>query len=286
TSSDTTDNILLDPGLDINVDDVIEGFNTTIRITINNPFNGVVTVIIGDKNYTVPVINGIGSCNVSGLKAGNYNATVIFNQTGNFNASSKTISFTVKNKLITIIKSSAVTTTYATSKNIIITLTDKQGRALASKKVSVVLNGVPKMLTTNNKGQVTLATGTTLTPKTYKVSFKFTGDNNYMASSGSVNLVVKKSTPKITAKNKKYKAKTKNKKYTITLKNDKKQAIKNAKLTLKVNGKTYTAKTNNKGKATFQIKKLTKKGKYKTTITFKANQYYNKITTKTTITIK
>ena len=126
----------------------------------------------------------------------------------------------------TVIKSSAVTTTYATSKNIIITLTDKQGKALAGKKVNVVLNRVPKMLTTNNKGQGILATGTTLTHKTYKVSFNFAGDNIYLGSSGSVNLVVKKSTPKLTAKNKKYKAKTKNKKYTITLKNDKKQAIK------------------------------------------------------------
>ncbi len=282
--------ILPVPELKISVGDVIEGSNATITITTNNTYKGELTIIISDENYivrsvrTVALVDGRVSCNFTRLKAGTYTATIILQQTEAFQATSKTINFTVKSK--PIIKSSAVTTTYATSKNIIITLTDTQGNILVGKKVNVVLNSVSKILTTNNKGQCILATGTTLIPKTYKVSFKFTGDNMYLASSGSVNLVVKKSTPKITAKNKKYKAKTKNKKYTITLKNDKKQAIKNVKLTLKVNGKTYTAKTNNKGKAIFEIKKLTKKGKYKTTITFKENKYYNKIATKTTLTIK
>ena len=285
TSSDTTDNILLDPGLDINVDDVTEGSNATIRITTNSTFNGVVTVIIGDKTYPVTLVNGIGSCNVSGLKAGNYNATVIFNQTDKFQATNKTTNFTVKNKLITIIKSSAVTTTYATSKNIIITLTDKQGRALASKKVSVVLNGVSKMLTTNNKGQVTLATGTTVVPKTYKVSFNFAGDNIYLGSSGSVNLVVKKSTPKITAKKKTFVTSVKTKKYKIVLKDETGKAIKNAKVTLKVNGIKYIAKTNSKGKAVFKIKKLNKKGTYKAKVTYKGNKYYKKLSKKVKIKV-
>ena len=78
----------------------------------------------------------------------------------------------------------------------------------------------------------------------------------------------------------------KTKKYTVTLKNNLGKGMKNTKVTLKVNKKTYTAKTNKKGVATFKIKKLTKKGKYKATVTFKGNAYYNKVIKKVNIKIK
>lgn len=63
--------------------------------------------------------------------------------------------------------------------------------------------------------------------------------------------------------------------------------MKKAKVTLKIKGKkAMTVKTNAKGKATFKIKKLTKKGKYKVTVTYKGNNYYNMVTKKVTIKIK
>ena len=55
------------------------------------------------------------------------------------------------------------------------------------------------------------------------------------------------------------------------------------KVTIKVNKKTYTAKTNKKGVATFKITKLNKKGTFKSTITYKGNSYYNKVTKKVKI---
>ena len=74
--------------------------------------------------------------------------------------------------------------------------------------------------------------------------------------------------------------KVKTKKYTVSL------GIKNAKLKLTVKGKTYTATTNAKGKATFKITKLTRKGKFKATIKFAGDKYYNKITKIVQIKIK
>ncbi len=107
TSSDTACNVrfstdLIDSGLTISVGDVIEGSDATILISTDKSFNGNVTETVGDKNYTVALFDGVGLCNVSDLKAGDYNATVILNQTETFNASSKTINFTVKSKSITI----------------------------------------------------------------------------------------------------------------------------------------------------------------------------------------
>ena len=89
---------LIDPELNIKVDNITEGSNATILINTNKTYNGEVTVIIGDKNYTVALVNGIGSCNISDLKAGNYTATVILKQTDKFQATNKTTNFTVKSK--------------------------------------------------------------------------------------------------------------------------------------------------------------------------------------------
>ena len=79
----------------------------------------------------------------------------------------------------------------------------------------------------------------------------------------------------------------KTKKYTIVLKDNTGKAMKKVKVTLKIKGKkTITVKTNSKGKATFKIKKLTKKGTYKSTVTYKGNKYYNKVTKKVKIKVK
>ena len=115
--------------------------------------------------------------------------------------------------------------------NIVVTLKDANGNALANKTVTVVLNGATKTLTTNDKGQASLAIGTALAPKTYPVSLSFAGDSTYLASTGSVKVVVKKAKSVLTAKKKTFKVK-KAKKYFIVLKSDKKKALKKVKVTL------------------------------------------------------
>lgn len=74
-----------------------------------------------------------------------------------------------------------------------------------------------------------------------------------------------------------FKAKAKTKKYSITLKDNFGKSMKKFKVTLKIKGKTFKATTDSKGKATFKIK-FTKKGSYKTTVTYKGNEYYSKVT--------
>lgn len=276
----------VDPELTIAIADITEGQNAEIKITTNATFSGNVSVKIGNSNYNVSVVNGTGSAPVSGLAVGTYNAVATFAATDVFKASEKNTTFTVKPKVATAITASAVTTTYATSKNIVVTLKDANGNVLAGKAVTVSLNGVSKTLTTNAKGQVSYAIGTKLVPKKYTASIRFAGDSTYLASTGSVKVTVNKAKAKMTAKKKAFKAKKKTKKYTIVLKTNKNKALAKVKVTLKIKGKKYTAKTNAKGKATFKIKKLTKKGKYKATVTFAGNKYYNKLTKKVKITVK
>ena len=189
-------------------------------------------------------------------------------------------------KAPTTITAPAVTTVYNTNKNLVVTLKDSNGNAVANAKITIVLNGAKKVLTTDAKGQATLAIPANLVPKTYTASISYDGDDTHKKSSASAKIVVKKATPKLVAKNKAFKVKTKTKKYTVVLKNNKGKVMKKVKLTLKVKGKTYKATTNAKGKATFKITKLTKKGKYAAKINFKGDKYFNKLTKKVKITVK
>ena len=154
----------------------------------------------------------------------------------------------------------------------------------SAANITVDLNG-EKTYTTDKKGQITVSTKG-LAPKAYTAKITFNGNSTHDKSTKDVKVTVKKATPKITAKAKTFKTTTKTKKYSIVLKNNVNKPIKKATLYLKVNGKTYKATTNSKGKATFKITKLNIAGKFKATVTYKGNKYYNKATKKVTIKVK
>ena len=187
------------------------------------------------------------------------------------------------NKVKTVLTANAVTATYSTNKNLVITLKDDKGKALSGVKVTVNLNGA-KTYTTDKNGQIKINVAKVV-PKTYTAKITFNGNDVYDKSAKNVKVVVKKAKAKITAKKKTFKKSKKVKKYAITLKSGK-NPIKKVKVTIKIGKKTFKAKTNAKGKATFKIKKLTKKGKYKAVVKFNGNKYYNKVTKKVKINLK
>ena len=190
----------------------------------------------------------------------------------------------VVNKEKTTVTSKAVTAVYNNNKYLVITLKDSKGKAISGAKVTVTLASA-KAYKTDKNGQIKINIGK-LVPKTYTAKISFAGNTNYLASSTTAKVVVKKATPKMTAKAKTFKVKVKVKKYTITLKNNLKKVMKNTKVTLKVNKKTFTVKTNKKGVATFKITNLKKKGKFTAVIKYAGSKYYNKVTKKVKITVK
>jgi hypothetical protein len=187
-------------------------------------------------------------------------------------------------KADTALSSKAVTAVYNNNKYLVISLKDGNGRAISGAKVTVTLASA-KTYTTDKNGQIKINVGK-LVPKTYTAKISFAENANYLASSTTAKVTVKKATPKMTAKAKTFKVKVKTKKYTITLKNNKGKVLKNTKVTLKVNKKTFTAKTNKKGVATFKITNLKKKGKFTAVIKYAGNKYYNKLSKKVKITVK
>ena len=222
--------------------------------------------------------------NAANLIVGENNVTIYYNG-NNTQKASKTTTTILVNKVKTTLTAKDLVMTYNTNPSWIVTLKDANGNALKNTAVSVLINGKTKILTTNDQGQIKIATSG-LAPKSYSVKISFTENGTHYAVAKSVKLTIKKATVKVTAKAKTFKVKVKTKKYTITLKNNVNKVMKNTKVTLKVNGKTYTAKTNSKGQATFKITKLTKKGKYNAVIKYAGSSYYNKLSKTVKITAK
>ena len=273
--------------LTVKVADIKEGEEFTIDVTLSDNLTSDVSVVINNKEYNVSVVNGTGSLKVSDkLAANTYDVDASYAGEYPYAASTAKTTFKVEKVIIgTKLAAPKVTATYNVAKKLVITLTDKNGKALANKKVSVKVGSISKTLTTDKNGKVSLNVAT-LVPKTYTATVKFAGDSDYSASTASPKVVVSKAKVKLAAKAKTFKVKVKTKKYTVTLKNNKGKVMKKVKLTLKVGKKTYKATTNAKGKATFKITKLTKKGKYTATVKFAGNKYFKALSKKVKITVK
>ncbi|WP_406533787.1 NosD domain-containing protein, partial [Methanobrevibacter sp.] len=220
---------------------------------------------------------------------GDYKLVAKISGVDNYNDANATFNFKITPKLppvaTELIASAKITTSYKNSNNLVITLVDVNGKAIANADISVVLNKVTKNLKTDANGKASFAIPTNLAPDTYTAKITYAGDFYNIKSSATTKVVVNKAASKITAAKKTFKVKTKTKKYTITLKSGK-TALKKVKVTLKVKGKTYTAKTNNNGKATFKITKLTKKGTFTATIKSSATKYYKAAKKSVKITVK
>jgi len=248
----------------------ISNANITIRVYKNNALVGTYYALSGD-GWVVE------------SDAGSYIAVCsVENQAYDVEPANATL--TIK-KLNTNIATSAVTTVYNGGKYLVITLKDSAGKKINGVKLTVVIGSKTYKPTTDKNGQVKVSTNS-LVPKKYTAKITFNGNTNYVKSTKSVKVTVKKATPKLTAKAKTFKKSVKTKNFVVTLKNNQNKVMKNTKVTLKVNGKTYSAKTNTKGQATFKIIKLTKKGKFTATIKYAGSKYYNAKTVKAKITVK
>jgi len=263
-STITLDKTVVNYGDSLNV-------KTEEAIAITAKINGVDVSVL--DNHVIPL---------AGLNVGTYNLTVTTVPDEDHYSVTMNVTISV-NPIQTQLIGNAVTAIYKANKYLVITLMDANGNPISGVSVTVDLNGA-KTYSTDRNGQVRVSIKA-LAPKKYSAKVTFNGNANYLKSTNTIKVTVKKATPKLTAKKKTFKKSVKVKKYTITLKYGK-TALKKVKVYIKIKGKTYKATTNKKGKATFKIKKLTKKGTFKSKITFKGNKYYNKVTKKVKIKVK
>ena len=271
--------------LSVSVDNssVFVGDSVVVGVVLNQFINNVVTINVNDKDYLIGIVNGRGNLTLSGLAYGTYSVNATFAEDGKYaQCNSNNVTLEV-NKIDTELYGDTITATYNVNKYLVITLKDTKGNPISKANVVVNLNGA-KTFTTDNNGQIKVPTSG-LAPKTYTAKITFDGNAIYGKSSKDVKVTVKKATPNIVAKAKTFKVNVKTKKYSITLNDNVGKAIKKATVYLTVKGKTYKAITDSKGKATFNIINLKKKGNYNVVITYKGNDFYNKLSKKAKIKV-
>jgi len=278
--------------LAVKINDIEEGNMANITVTTNSTFSGDVLVKVGDANYTVSVVKGIGNLPVSNLAPGTYNVAAVFKSNGIFNDGTATDSFKVTVKPVPLNLQLAVTNieegnvaniTVTTNSTFTGNISVKVGDANYS--VSVV-KGIGSLQIPN------LAVDTYIVTATFKSNGIF-NDSTVSASFNvtakpviPVNPVTPANEPVIKLILKKVKIKKSAKKLVlkVTLKiNDK--FIKGKTIKFKFNKKTLKSKTNKKGVAKVIFKKKFLK-KLKPGKKFKYQVSYGEKTVKNYVIVK
>ena len=162
---------------------------------------------------------------------------------------------------------------------------DENGNPVAGASISIKIDGVSKTYEKISaaNGEIKLKINLAK-EKTYKVTFTFNGNENYNKSSKSVNLVIKKQTPKINSSNVEL-IPSSGEKYEAKFTDANGNPIAEKEMTFTVGKHTYTKTTDADGIAKLTIN-LAKEGKYTVTIKFPKTNQYNAVSKTNTITIK
>ena len=228
------------------------------------------------NNYTRTTdSNGVASIKINAA-AGTYIISVFFEGDELYENSSSSSKVTVSKASTSI----STDTKYAVKgETYSVVLKDKDGNVLSKKNVILTYNGKTYNKTTNSKGIVSIKiTGTVA--KTYKLTYKFAGDEYYKASSGSVSLKVKMATSLTGAS-----TVVKGNKYSVTLKNANGKALAKRTVSFTINGKTYKKTTNAKGVASLKIS-LASPRAYDLKVRYAGSSYYGASTKELSLKVK
>ena len=169
------------------------------------------------------------------------------------------------------IQASSATGYESFSTKFTLTLTSN-GTALASKNVTVSINGNSYVKTTDSSGKASLSVK--LAKGSYDAKCYFAGDNTTNPSNATAKITVKspiKTHFKVVDKSINYRQGSKSL-FAVYLLTSSGAAVKNKKVTFKVNGKTYKRTTDSRGSAQMYVK--LKAGKHKVSYSFKATSPY------------
>ena len=217
------------------------------------------------NNYTKTTnSNGIASLKID-AKAGKYTIAVFFAGDDLYESSSSSDTLTVSKAPSKIASS---TKSAVRGKSYSVALKDQDGKALASKKVIFTFNGKTYTKTTNSKGIASLTINGQV-GKTYKLTFKFAGDDFYSASSGSVSFKVKMPTHFVGSDSRIVKGN----KYTVVLRDSNGRALSKRTVTVLYRGKTYKKTTNANGVVSLKLNAAPKKT-YNITYKYAGNSNY------------
>ena len=147
-------------------------------------------------------------------------------------------------------------------------LVDSNNKALSGKNITFTISGKTYTITTDSNGNAALPIS--LAAGTYSLQMAFAGDDDYLASSKTININVLANTPAITTGSTSV---VRGYYFYAYLKDKAGKALSGEKLTIKVNGKTYTKTTNSNGRVALKIKLPA--GSYKMNIYHYASGIYS-----------
>ena len=252
-------------------------YSVTLKDKNGNVLSGKNLIFtFNGNNYTRATdSNGVASIKINAA-AGTYIISVLFEGDELYENSSSSTKVTVSKASTSI----STATKYAVKgETYSVVLKDKDGNVLSKKNVILTYNGKTYNKTTNSKGIVSIKiTGTVA--KTYKLTYKFAGDEYYKASSGSVSLKVKMATSLTGAS-----TVVKGNKYSVTLKNANGKALSKRTVSFTINGKTYKKTTNSKGVASLKIS-LASPRAYDLKVKYAGSSYYGASTKEVSLFVK
>lgn len=226
-----------------------------IVATLKNKENGYsvigveVRITVGGNTHILKTNDkGQVFLTTDGLIPDLYTAIIKFEGNKAFEGSTTAASVAI-NKLNTKLSAKNVTCNYNSGKNIVASIKDAKGKAIAGVKVIIAVGSVSKILTTDENGHASMSLEN-IVPDTYTATVTFLGNSIYNSSSTTAEVTINKLNAALTASD----VTTyynEGKKLVATLKSADGKVIKWAKVTVKLGGSTETATTDANGQASF-----------------------------------
>ena len=143
--------------MNITASSVMECENVTINIKFHDEAIGAYVVAVVDgKNFTKQIFFSDVTMTLPALPAGNYTIPVIYSGNYKYHPLTEDINISVKGKS-DIISAPDVTKYFHGSERFVVTVTDYQGKALPNKTVTIGINGIPYVRTTDANGTASFA---------------------------------------------------------------------------------------------------------------------------------
>lgn len=256
---------LKDSNLEVSINNITEGENTTVSISINNQATGNVTFTLDNVTYSFKASEGNFVKVISGLKAGEYSVNVNYSGDSIFSKANKVVSFKVVSKTTSLLDPELEVSIPNISEGAKAIITIKINNQ-TSGNVSFTLGGVDYSFVTGNG--IIVKEISNLNVGTYMVNVTYPGDLRFNQSSKAVSFTVKAVvSPSIASSGSVV---------NINLAGDA-----TGTLTVKVNGQTYTRQLVN-GKASITLPD----GSYNAVITYSGDSKYVGFTISKQVSVK
>ena len=178
----------LDSNLNITSNDIIEGENATVVITLPEDATGSVNVTAGDKSQIVTVVNGTAKAIFTSLPAGKYNITAIYSGDNKYTPANETAKFTVDINKNVNLNISDIVMIYKDGTRMVAVLTDYKGNPIANATVYFSINGVTYVRTTDVNGSASI--GLNLLSNIYEATVSYNGSDMYDGVSKNITVTI------------------------------------------------------------------------------------------------